>query len=106
MLIKLTITQLLMDLFEKFFRLHDPQTPSIRKISLFDTSQKACIKWFNDHEFYIMIITCPTRWKQKQLLYILFFWPKPANVIVEIMLTVYIHYLIMFPFVLSIFYSI
>ena len=25
--IKLTITQLLMALFEKFFRLHDPQTP-------------------------------------------------------------------------------
>ena len=27
MLIKLTTTQLLMGLFEKFFRLHDPQTP-------------------------------------------------------------------------------
>ena len=27
MLIKLTITQLLMGLFEKIFRLHDPQTP-------------------------------------------------------------------------------
>ena len=27
MLIKLTITQFLMGLFEKLFRLHDPQTP-------------------------------------------------------------------------------
>ena len=27
MLIKLTITQLLMGLFEKLFRLHDPQPP-------------------------------------------------------------------------------
>ena len=31
MLIKLTITQLLMGLFDKFVRLHDPQTPLYRK---------------------------------------------------------------------------
>ena len=29
MVIKLTITQLLMGLFEKIFRLHNPQTPSL-----------------------------------------------------------------------------
>ena len=38
MLIKLTITQLLMGLFEKFFRLHDPTPP------LFHTSQRARIE--------------------------------------------------------------
>ena len=45
MLIKLTITQLLMGLFEKLFRLHDPQTPLYQKISLFDTSHRARIEW-------------------------------------------------------------
>ena len=45
MLIKLTITQLLMGLFENLFRLHDPQTPSIRKSLLLYTSQRARIEW-------------------------------------------------------------